>query len=219
MLGMLSLSAVRGPIDDLMQKLAGPNGPTWLEELKKFGRKEPCWTSGFLHRIMVDSLVAHPIPENPDGFSVLYAPFDPRSPFDPIAQIDPSFGCLFGDRPISEPRHPHLVIHAGSLRNKATVEQIWDALSGRGAMSLHALHHMIEASTGDPPDDQTNHVPLTRSGLNLFFINHPSRPGHVDAVIVQWNAGWVLSGIPVTDTEKPLRERDRVFFDVRGFAR
>lgn len=39
----LSLSDVRGPINDLLEKLEGKNGRTWLQELNKFLRKENPW--------------------------------------------------------------------------------------------------------------------------------------------------------------------------------
>ncbi|MFA6042697.1 MAG: hypothetical protein WCV85_04630 [Patescibacteria group bacterium] len=40
MLGNLSLAETQGPMRDLEQKLAGPNGRMWLEALKKFLRGE-----------------------------------------------------------------------------------------------------------------------------------------------------------------------------------
>lgn len=40
MLGLLKLSDVRGPRNDLDEKLAGPDGLKWLIELKKFLRKQ-----------------------------------------------------------------------------------------------------------------------------------------------------------------------------------
>ncbi len=43
MLGKLSLPDVQGPRDALEQHLAGPDGPLWLAELKKYLRKEPTW--------------------------------------------------------------------------------------------------------------------------------------------------------------------------------
>lgn len=43
MLGMLPLSAVRGPRDTLDELLAGSEGERVLDELKKFNRREPCW--------------------------------------------------------------------------------------------------------------------------------------------------------------------------------
>ena len=42
MLGLLSLSDVRGPMNTLEDALAGERGPEILEELKKFNRGEPC---------------------------------------------------------------------------------------------------------------------------------------------------------------------------------
>lgn len=46
MLGVLPLSEIRGPVNDLIERLAGDEGRRWLEELKKFLRKEPCWPPG-----------------------------------------------------------------------------------------------------------------------------------------------------------------------------
>ena len=46
MLGKLPLSEIRGPRDDLEEKLAGPEGGKWLESLKKFLRKENPFSSG-----------------------------------------------------------------------------------------------------------------------------------------------------------------------------
>lgn len=43
MLGMLPLSEVQGPRDDLEQKLAGADGRSWLTALTKFLRKENPW--------------------------------------------------------------------------------------------------------------------------------------------------------------------------------
>jgi len=43
MLGLLSLSEVRGPRDDLEDKLAGSEGLMWLCALKKMLRKESLW--------------------------------------------------------------------------------------------------------------------------------------------------------------------------------
>lgn len=43
MLGMLPLSAVQGPKATLDERLAGADGAQWLEELKRFLRKEPTW--------------------------------------------------------------------------------------------------------------------------------------------------------------------------------
>lgn len=47
MLGKLPLSAVRGPRDTLEEHLAGPDGPRWLEALKRFNRKENPWKGAF----------------------------------------------------------------------------------------------------------------------------------------------------------------------------
>src|SRR3990167_9942977 len=44
MLGMLPLSAVRGPKDDLDNLLAGTDGDAVLTEFKKFVKRQPCWT-------------------------------------------------------------------------------------------------------------------------------------------------------------------------------
>lgn len=44
MLGMLPLSAVRGPKDALDNLLASNDGERVLTELKKFVRREPCWS-------------------------------------------------------------------------------------------------------------------------------------------------------------------------------
>lgn len=41
---MLGVKDVKGVISDLFEKLAGENCGEWLTELKKFLRKEPCWT-------------------------------------------------------------------------------------------------------------------------------------------------------------------------------
>lgn len=43
MLGMLPLSAVRGPRDTLDENLASDDGNLVLEELKKFNKRQPCW--------------------------------------------------------------------------------------------------------------------------------------------------------------------------------
>lgn len=43
MLGMLPLSAVRGPKDDLDNLLAGTDGESVLAEFKKFVKRQPCW--------------------------------------------------------------------------------------------------------------------------------------------------------------------------------
>lgn len=43
MLGELPLYEVRGPRNDLDEKLAGPQGKRWLRELNKFLRQEACW--------------------------------------------------------------------------------------------------------------------------------------------------------------------------------
>jgi hypothetical protein len=42
-LGTNTLAKVAGAITDFFEKLGGPDGTTWLEEFKKFLRKEPCW--------------------------------------------------------------------------------------------------------------------------------------------------------------------------------
>lgn len=39
MLGLLKLSVVRGPLNDLNEKLASSDGPKWLEKLKRFLRE------------------------------------------------------------------------------------------------------------------------------------------------------------------------------------
>jgi len=44
MLGMLPLSEVRGPRNDLDEKLAGPEGPGFLEDLKLLLRQEGPWS-------------------------------------------------------------------------------------------------------------------------------------------------------------------------------
>lgn len=45
MLGMLPLSAVRGPVDALYDNLAGDDGERWLAALKRFNRGEnPFWS-------------------------------------------------------------------------------------------------------------------------------------------------------------------------------
>lgn len=46
MLGTLPLRVVRGPRDSLEENLAGEEGSIWLKELKRFLRKESCWTDG-----------------------------------------------------------------------------------------------------------------------------------------------------------------------------
>ena len=43
MLGTLPLSEIRGPRNDLDEKLAGPNGRRWLREFNRFLRQEPTW--------------------------------------------------------------------------------------------------------------------------------------------------------------------------------
>ncbi|MBX4198976.1 hypothetical protein KW800_01720 [Candidatus Parcubacteria bacterium] len=45
MLGRVSLSDLQGPMNDLMEKLAGPNGHRWLRELNRFLRRQGTWTS------------------------------------------------------------------------------------------------------------------------------------------------------------------------------
>lgn len=45
MLGNLALSDVWGPLGQLVARLAGDEGPEWLEALKKFLRKENPWQS------------------------------------------------------------------------------------------------------------------------------------------------------------------------------
>ncbi|MBM3206134.1 MAG: hypothetical protein FJZ43_00730 [Candidatus Staskawiczbacteria bacterium] len=39
----LLLCDVRGPVEDLLQKLSGEDGSEWLEATKKFLRKENPW--------------------------------------------------------------------------------------------------------------------------------------------------------------------------------
>lgn len=39
----LALCDIRGPLADLNEKLGGSDGRTWLGELNRFLRKEPCW--------------------------------------------------------------------------------------------------------------------------------------------------------------------------------
>ncbi|MDP4020863.1 MAG: hypothetical protein Q8P58_02375 [Candidatus Adlerbacteria bacterium] len=46
MLGLLPLSEVRGPVNDLYEKLAGPNGPQWLRRFKRFLRRQFILTLG-----------------------------------------------------------------------------------------------------------------------------------------------------------------------------
>lgn len=41
-----------GVLRDLLMKLSGENGITWLEELKKFLRKETCWVMTVLQRLI-----------------------------------------------------------------------------------------------------------------------------------------------------------------------
>jgi len=38
-----ALKEIAGPLNQLLTNLAGENGQIWLEEFKKFLRKEPCW--------------------------------------------------------------------------------------------------------------------------------------------------------------------------------
>lgn len=45
MLGLVPLDEIRGVASDVFGKLAGPEGPTWLVELKKFAVKQPCWVT------------------------------------------------------------------------------------------------------------------------------------------------------------------------------
>jgi len=42
-LGTNALSEVAGAVTDFFEKLAGPDGTSWIAEFKKFLRKEPCW--------------------------------------------------------------------------------------------------------------------------------------------------------------------------------
>ena len=37
-----------GTLSDLIEKLTSESGPTWLAELKRFCRKEPCWVPEFI---------------------------------------------------------------------------------------------------------------------------------------------------------------------------
>ncbi len=57
MLGKLSLREKRGPMDTLEDLLAGADGPRVLEELKRFNRKEPCWTEREMKQV-VSALLA-----------------------------------------------------------------------------------------------------------------------------------------------------------------
>mgnify|MGYP001582370602 CR=1 FL=1 len=42
-LGTNALAEVAGAVTDFFEKLAGPDGTSWIAEFKKFLRKEPCW--------------------------------------------------------------------------------------------------------------------------------------------------------------------------------
>jgi len=42
---MLGVKDVKGVISDLLEKLGGDDSFAWFTELKKFLRKEPCWTA------------------------------------------------------------------------------------------------------------------------------------------------------------------------------
>jgi hypothetical protein len=42
----LALREVTGPLNQLLTNLSGQDGPQWLEEFKRFLRREPCWTNG-----------------------------------------------------------------------------------------------------------------------------------------------------------------------------
>ncbi len=44
-IGLLSSGEVRGVMSDLLDKLAGSEGPVYLRESKHFINKEPCWVS------------------------------------------------------------------------------------------------------------------------------------------------------------------------------
>ncbi len=56
MLGKLPLSEIQGPRDDFEQRLAGPDGPVWLEEFKKYLRKEKTWTFSIFKHITAVSV-------------------------------------------------------------------------------------------------------------------------------------------------------------------
>ena len=47
-----------GLLNQLLVNLAGQDGQSWLEEFKKFLRREPCWVIVFLRRLFVGETIA-----------------------------------------------------------------------------------------------------------------------------------------------------------------
>ena len=69
MLGKGALAAVAGPLKDLAEKLAGPDGEGWFAALKRFLRKEEAWAIPAFSRDMrkkgwepVENIDEEPVP-------------------------------------------------------------------------------------------------------------------------------------------------------------
>lgn len=184
----LALSDVRGPLKDLIGKLAGDNGPEHLARLNKMLRGEalPAWRR-ILEFIKTVVVSATPRFVASDHFKVDVSPEAKVK----IAFIGDNFKDNFLGTTEEDVLPTKLRIHR--LTESSLDAPIIAALGGRHETKLAHLHQLLLRQPKGEEGDL-----LTNGYANIFYIRDATNK--LWAVDVGWSdAGWRVSAFSVED--------------------
>jgi len=176
MLGKLSLSETQGPRSDLETKLAGPDGPQWLEGLNRFLRKENPWPkSQLLKRLATVTTKAmgkfvakdHFRPDN-QNVTINHIDENFKSRFLGLTQEAIGADAVVGYELTKDSLDQAIIAELGA-NHQTTVSHLWFLLTKQANGENGAL--------------------LTNGRANIFYIRGIS--GNLWAVTVDWDGrGW-----------------------------
>ena len=215
-----------GPLNQLIVNLGGQDGDQWEQQLKRFLRKEPCWSEGggaqapapkprrrtnlleFVGTVLVPATTGKFVAKDKFMVNTLHdAPVK-------ISKVGDNFTKWFlcGDGKTEDPISEQTLRYA-KLRKASVDSSIIEELGGeaKAETMLFAMFSLMEEQRYGKKG-----VLLNNEYANIFHI--PDKFGVLRAVYVRWNAGgwhvgWYVDAFLVGDSFKWL-DGDRVFGNV-----
>lgn len=175
-----------GPVLDLILKINGENGDEVLEELKKFNKRQPCWTEPETGKCLRDAGFVQISPRDVvrfvarEHFVVNQTPGLTR-----ITNIGPNFENWFLSGKGYQEDHPiHREVRIQKVRKRVGSEFVIEELGGdiKASVSLYTVYVLLR------------NAHLKRNSVNFFYVR--DQGGVLAGVFLRWvRDGWHIDAI------------------------
>jgi len=199
----VALKEVPGPLNQLLTNLAGENGQRWLEELKKFLRKEPCWVESLLEFIGTIT-----IPARTEKFVAKenFVVNTERDALVKISHINDNFKKRFGgkvDDIIAEQ-----TLHYAKILKPSVDTPVISEIGGeaKAETTLVAVYILMTRQ----PNGEGGAL-LINSNINIFYVRDIENV--LCAVYIRWcSYGWVVLANSLDDLGNKWFKGSQVFY-------